>query len=271
MSDDVPPKESMVMESMSRLPKKMPLRIGNESEGEMDAKMSKLLIENKMSNMGMPSMQGVALVHKVSSRRSSMFEKHKPPPHGEYQSVSRGSFSVTNTVDPAVGTNMQSVSSMLTGFQLSTMKDLKNAAVDTGAVDVHGGYSAESLVQKKRVIEYENSYQLEPAGKPSRKELNELMNDAISNVPDHYSKTSQFSDCHHLGDDLADSIVQAAKDLDYKGYRYLCISTCLSRNGISAQEASRCLWDPKRDTWAEIELKLPAAIIFFQLYCIYLD
>ena len=38
-----------------------------------------------------------------------------------------------------------------------------------------------------------------------------------------------------------------------------------------SEHPSRCLWDPKRDTWGEIELKLPAAHLFFQLYCIYLD
>ena len=48
-----------------------------------------------------------------------------------------------------MGNTLHSVSSMLTGFQLSAMKDLKNASKDSGAVDVHGGYSVQSLVHSQ--------------------------------------------------------------------------------------------------------------------------
>ena len=57
---------------------------------------------------------------------------------------------------------------------------------------------ASQVQQKKRVIEYENSYQLEPTCKPSKKDLDQLMSKAISDIPEHYKKTNQFADCHSV-------------------------------------------------------------------------
>eukprot|EP00116_Pleurobrachia_bachei_P015148 sb/3475410/ len=125
--------------------------------------------------------------------------------------------------------------------------------------------------QKNMAPQYENTYRMEPDAKPTRKEMTDLLNNVLDSLTPEQKKCEDFTLCVKIGQEIANNVLAACHDIGLKRYRFLCNVTTVSRQGASAQQASRQLWDHNRDTWDEASMKLPGALVFLQLYCIYLD
>lgn len=227
-------------------------------------------IVTKMSmsaDMEMPSMSGVALntLSKQGVRRSSMFEAHPKLKHGMSETHSRGSFSMKGIVDPAVGL-VQKTGDIDNLSEISDIpRELVRQTESKESIDSHPAR------RKKTVPQYENTYRLEPTRKPTRKELSNLFEKVLGDIPSDQANSHDFKICVKVGQDLADNVIAECHNLGLERYRFLCLSTVISREGTSAYQASRPLSDQDRDTWEEASLKLAHVNIYLQLYCVYLD
>lgn len=239
---------------------------GTENVKAQESVVAKMSVS---ADMEMPSMSGVAISALLSKqgslRRSSMFEAHPKIKHGFSETHSRGSFSLKGIIDPAVGLVKK------TGDidKLSDISDLPKELVR----QTESKESMDSLParRKKTVPQYENTYRLEPTKKPTRKELSNLFEKVLGDIPSGKANSKDFRICVKLGQDLADKVIAECHNLGLERYRFLCLSTVISREGTSAYQASRPLSDQDRDTWEEASLKLAHANIYLQLYCVYLD
>ncbi|XP_063684611.1 uncharacterized protein LOC134818849 isoform X2 [Bolinopsis microptera] len=230
--------------------------------------MEKMSVAAMQNSMEMPSMSGVSLnvmSNKGFERRSSMFAAHPKVKHGVSEIHSRGSFSLKGHVDPAVGL----VASSGDIERLSDVSDIPKELVrQTESKDSMDSNNAR---RKKSVPQYENTYRMEPTRKPTRKELTNLFEKVLSDIPSEKANSPDFHTGVKLGQDLADEVIAECHNLEVERYRFVCLSTVISREGTSAYQASRLLSDQDRDTWEEASLKLANVNIHLQLYCVYLD
>lgn len=225
-------------------------------------------IQSTSLEMEMPSMSGVTLKNLSTTqgfRRSSMFEAHPKVPHGRSQTHSRGSFSLKGVIDPAVGVVQK------TGEvdRLSEIGDIPKELVRQ--TESKESIDSQAMRRKKAAPQFENTYRLEPTRKPTRKELSNLFEKVLGDIPPEKANSKDFKICVKLGQELADNVVAECHNLGLQRYRFLCLSTVITREGTSAYQASRPLSDLERDTWEEAMIKLAIANIYLQLYCVYLD
>jgi len=223
-----------------------------------------------MSIMDMPQMSGVSLrLSQQAQRRSSMFESHPRSFHGKVETHSRGSFSLKGLVDPAVG--LIDKSQEVNQSESSILSQLPGVPNDL-VYQTESKETIDSSAMKKKIApQFENTFQLEPLRKPTRKELGDMLSRVKGGISADKLNCGDFKATTELGKELANQVVEECHKLDLARYRFLCMSTVISREGASAQQASRQLWDHNRDTWDETSITLPHAHIFLQLYCVYFD
>ncbi|KAL5268207.1 hypothetical protein ACHWQZ_G002164 [Mnemiopsis leidyi] len=240
-----------------------------EGTNEIPSRESVVARKSMSGEMAMPSLQmsGVALnvLSKQGLRRSSMFESHGKMKHGTSETYSRGSFSLKGVIDPAVG--LVGPSGKID--RLSDVSDVPKELIrQTESKD---SIESRRSRRKKTVPQFENSYRLDPSRKPTRKELSNLFERVLEDIPSDKASSKDFRVTVRLGQDLADKVIAECHNLELSRYRFLCLSTVINREGTSAYQASRPLFDKDRDTWEEASVKLAYANIYLQLYCVYLD
>lgn len=262
-----------------------------EPPEEKPLELKQSLTLDVMEGMEMPSMSGVVMknIAHQGARRSSMFTSKPRSFHGKVETMSKGSFSLRGLVDPAVRNvdRSQCGSFALGLIDKSQLEDLSKLATSNLGLPASGlglpavselvkqtesKESVDSQTRRKRnAPQYENTYQLDPTRKPTRKELSGMFDRVLADIPSDLKNSTDFKACVQLGQDLANKVIAECHKLELTRYRFICLSTVISKVGTSAHQASRELWDHSRDTWEEASLKLPVAHIYLQVYFIYLD
>lgn len=101
------------------------------------------------------------------------------------------------------------------------------------------------LVQR---VQYENTYKLEPDTRFDMSKVKKIINDELE------EKFSDFKynplEAGQLCKRTATVIKEEIKHLDVDRYKIVCCVTVSQNAGQSEKQASRFLWDEKKDSWA---------------------
>ena len=94
-------------------------------------------------------------------------------------------------------------------------------------------------------VVFENTYKMEPDGKPDFKEIEHLLKNTLKSFLQ--TVTYDASHCRSLVNSLSLTIREQVKLLDYKRYKITCLVSIMENKSQGIRIASRCLWDDKKD------------------------
>lgn len=114
---------------------------------------------------------------------------------------------------------------------------------------------------------YENTYQLEPKRKFPSAAAQAIINQNLEQYLKDESYDPQAS--AQMSKTLAQIIKDGVKELVYERYKIVCLVTIGQMSQVGLQQASRCVWDIKWDTYASGSYKNKTLFGVATVYAVY--
>ena len=114
-----------------------------------------------------------------------------------------------------------------------------------------------------------NTYRLEPVKKFEHWKVTEIIKNTFE---EHLIRENYDHDvCHHMTKILADLIKEQVKSLQFSRYKIISVVSIGQKRGQSVRMASRSVWDPRFDTYAQYSFEREDMYAIGIVYGIYFE
>jgi len=114
-----------------------------------------------------------------------------------------------------------------------------------------------------------NTYRLEPVKKFEHWKVTEIIKKTFE---EHLMGENYDQDvCHHMSKILADLIKEQVKSLQFSRYKIISVVSIGQRRGQSVTMASRSVWDPRFDTYAQYSFEREDIFAIGIVYGVYFE
>ena len=159
----------------------------------------------------------------------------------------------------------------LTGAVANKARLLKAASLVRTFVKLKGKNQSESASTHGSTLppKYENSYHMEPDHNVRthliEKEIKEILNRAFKNY------TYEADSAREMSTTVSTLIMDKMKTLGFKRFRFVCNVTIAENSGQSMGFFSRCIWEPKYDTFATVSLEKESFYVIATVHAVYFE
>lgn len=118
-------------------------------------------------------------------------------------------------------------------------------------------------------VQYENTYRMDPEKKVNLVQVKEIILGVLEEK--FGDMTYNAVDASLLCKRASQQIKESVKKLDFERYKLVCVVTVSSQERQGIKQASRFLWDDKKDNWIDATYTNASLIANASLYALYYE
>ncbi|KAI8787415.1 tctex1 domain-containing protein 1-B [Biomphalaria glabrata] len=149
-----------------------------------------------------------------------------------------------------------------------TVLDGGSSTTNRSAMIITSAQTVRETPAPSQFKQYENTYQLGPTKVTSSSKLEKIIDETLK---EHLTGRTYTNDSSRYVKLIADQLKQKAKELGVPRYKYVCTVALGPTRSSTLSMASRCVWDPNVDTFAENSYEKDGLFATAVIYCIYTE
>lgn len=160
------------------------------------------------------------------------------------------------------------MSAAATRRQSVMMSDRRSSVEQSGTGKLKTSVILTTSNQPEKQNSYENTYQLEPTKHVSPVSLLTILRETMAEV---LTGRDYGPNIGQMAKDVTEQAKRRARDLGLPRYKFVCLVSIGPLEHAALTMASRCLWTPTTDTYAEHSFKTKTLFATAVLYALYAE